>query len=85
VPPKYPGTREEMLHFIELRFQFTPEMALEELYQLEAIIQVDVSKTGKILNIHDLKNRQHQVMSFEDINYKKNRDILFKELKRIFY
>lgn len=83
-PPKYPGTKEEMLYFIEIHFHFAPEMAIEELYKLEALIQVDVSKTGEILNIHDLKNRQELIMDFGDQNSKKDPDVLFEELKRIF-
>lgn len=71
IPPKFPGTKREMLDFIELRFQFTPEMVRTELYELELYLQVDVDEDGKVLDIHDLRNR-------------KENTALFKEVKRIF-
>lgn len=70
IHPEYPGTKREMLDFIQLHFQFTPEMVREELYELNIYLQIDVSEDGKVLDVHALEKRENKA--------------LFKELKRIF-
>lgn len=80
VAPEYPGTKKEMLDFIDLRFQFTPEMIKTIPYQLEIRLQIDVNVEGKIINVYDIANNH-----FLDINPGDNRaNLFFEELRRVF-